>query len=75
MTTNQPSPLKVLRAQHGLTQAQLGSRVGITGPAICEIERGKVLGCKTLMRVAELYGGEWLELIHPAWRTNKTGDK
>jgi putative transcriptional regulator len=35
------SRLKVLRAEHGLTQADLGARIGVSRQAINAVETGK----------------------------------
>lgn len=49
--------IKFLRAQHNLTQEQLAQKIGITRPALSDIETGKRMpGGKVVIRIANVFG-------------------
>ena len=49
--------LKVLRAQHNLSQEQLAKEIGITRPAISKIETGESIPSgTTVIRIANFFG-------------------
>ena len=57
LTARQESPVKILRKHHGLTQADLANRAGISRPYLTEIETGKKDGSIRAMKaLAEVLG-------------------
>jgi putative transcriptional regulator len=49
--------LKMLRAKHNMSQEKLAELIGISRPALSEIENGKVIpGGKTVIRIANIFG-------------------
>ena len=52
--------IKELRIQRGLSQAELGKRIGVTASAVSQLESKEVGGLKgsTLVRLAEALGVE-----------------
>lgn len=50
LTARQESPVKILRKYHGLTQADLANRAGISRPYLTEIETGKKDGSIRAMK-------------------------
>lgn len=49
--------IKVLRAQHKLTQEELAKRIGISRPALSDIENNKVIpNGKIVIRIANIFG-------------------
>jgi len=49
--------LKVLRAKHNLTQEQLAKKIGISRPALSDIETGKTIPSgQTIIRIANVFG-------------------
>lgn len=49
--------LKVLRAQHELTQENLARKIGISRPALSDIENNKVIPSgKIVIRIANIFG-------------------
>ena len=57
LTAREESPVKILRKYHGLTQADLANRAGISRPYLTEIETGKKDGSIRAMKsLAEVLG-------------------
>lgn len=49
--------IKVLRAKHNMTQEELAKKIGISRPAMSDIENGKVMPSgKTVIRLANVFG-------------------
>ncbi|GAA0177137.1 helix-turn-helix transcriptional regulator [Clostridium sediminicola] len=49
--------IKILRAKNELTQEDLAIAIGISRPALSEIETGKVIpGGKTIIKIANYFG-------------------
>ncbi|WP_352404475.1 helix-turn-helix transcriptional regulator [Sporanaerobacter acetigenes] len=49
--------IKVLRAKHELTQEQLAKKIGISRPALSDIENNKVMPSgKIVIRLANVFG-------------------
>lgn len=49
--------LKILRAQHDLTQEELAKMIGISRPALSDIENNKVIpNGKIVIRIANIFG-------------------
>ncbi len=61
LTAREKSPVKILRKDHGLTQADLAKRAGISRPYLTEIETGKkdgsIRAMKALAEVLEVSVG------------------
>ena len=48
--------IKILRAKHGLTQEQLAIMIGISRPALSDIENNKVMPSgRTVIRLANIF--------------------
>ena len=57
LTAREEHPIKILRKYHGLTQADLAKRAGISRPYLTEIETGKKDGSIRAMKaLAEVLG-------------------
>lgn len=49
--------IKLLRAKHNMSQEKLAKLIGISRPALSEIENGKVTpGGKIVIRIANIFG-------------------
>lgn len=49
--------IKILRAQHSLTQEELARKIGISRPALSDIENNKVIPSgKIVIRIANIFG-------------------
>jgi len=49
--------IKLLRAQQNMTQEELAKMIGISRPALSDIENGKVMPSgKTVIRLANIFG-------------------
>ena len=53
-----------LRTKRGLSQAALAEKIGISQPALCDMERG-VINPKpeTAMRIADVLGFKWTKFF------------
>ncbi|MEM7679545.1 MAG: helix-turn-helix transcriptional regulator [Pseudomonadota bacterium] len=57
LAAGEKSPLKILRKHHGLTQADLAQRAGLSRPYLTEIETGKKDGSiRAMKQLAEVLG-------------------
>lgn len=57
LAAREESPLKILRTHHGLTQAELAKRAGLSRPYLTEIETGKKDGSiRAMKQLAEVLG-------------------
>lgn len=49
--------IKLLRAQHGFTQEELALKIGISRPALSDIENKKVIPSgRVMIRMANIFG-------------------
>lgn len=56
--------LRAARKAAGLTQAELGQRIGISGAAVCRIERGSAqVEMLAIVRLGDALGVDVVELI------------
>ena len=55
-----------LRKQQGLTQEELGSRIGMTQSQVCLIEKSGTDRISVVKVFARYYGIDWLELLRMA---------
>lgn len=62
------SRLKQRRKQLGMSQKELGRRIGIQAPSISSIERGITLKSSYLLEIAKALD------VNPDWLTGKTND-
>jgi len=57
LAAREQSPIKILRNHHGLTQADLAKRAGLSRPYLTEIETGKKDGSiRAMKQLAEVLG-------------------
>lgn len=66
--------LKSLRMQRGLTQEELGSRIGMTQCQVCLIERKGTDRISAIKVFAQYYGIHWIELCRMAEDLTETRD-